>query len=162
MKRLSKRPSWGPYREEDLAGLPPGNLSLEMLSQSLPDLLRQREPFLCTALPAHPNCSPSPVNVFELETTDFATPEPEPRQEEQHRPVSPPDRRASIGDAQEPLDFLIVQSLGEPSDSPAGRAWQACRDVVVDETTDQEKPAEHPERGGDHLDLARTLSVGSE
>lgn len=79
--------------EEDERAGDPGTPVSQVREEGIAHVLREGQPSFSTALTQDPDGGELEVQVRAAQRRDVAGPEPEPDQEEEHRPISPAARR---------------------------------------------------------------------
>ena len=112
------------------AGWPP---LLEVLHQRITGIVGQREDAFTPGLAgADQNVASAPIDIFQLESDDLASPEAQPRQQQKHGAVSQPFGCRIGGERQNTLQIFCCQRTRQGGVPPLAHArdgkWQVMRD----------------------------------
>ena len=120
---------------EDVAGRTGWPRMLEIVHQGRAHIGGQREPFMARALAAHEHLAAFPIHVVQGQGPHFTSAQPESRQEQEDRVIPHTGRRPAITAAQQALDVLGRQRLGQVCPSPLRDRGQRRGQVPVDRAT---------------------------
>jgi hypothetical protein len=103
---------WGFGPEENAARSTPWTSPFEVAGQSPADIGGQRESFDARAFAPDQQFSGLPIDVLQVQLDDFAGPQAQSGQEQQHRVIPLPGGTVSVAVVQELLDLVWFQKLG--------------------------------------------------
>ena len=149
---IPERPAWRDRAQEHAIALTGGRPALEIGGDRIPDVLRQRQADLVARLARDPQRARLPLDVDETELRHVAGPQPEARQEQDDRAVTPARNGVAITGSDQPVHLLrrqIPRHVGKP---PMGVGRNDVVETCLAAAFDGEVPQERSQAGRQLLD----------
>ena len=149
---IPERPAWSDSAQEHAIALADGRSALEVGSDCIPDVLRKRQADLIARLARDPQRARLPLDVDETELRHVAGPQPEARQEQDDRAITPARDGFAITCSDQPVHLLrrqIPRHVGKP---PIGVGRNDVVETCLAAAFDSEVPQERSQAGRQLLD----------